>query len=425
MKIGRRFREALPPATHELLRAIGMLSRDMGYRAYLVGGIVRDLMLGRENADLDIAIEGNAERLAKTFARKTGSRMRAPTRFGTCKLESKAFGKLDVASTRGETYRAPGALPDVHPAGITDDLMRRDFALNAMALSLNPGSYGRLLDPLKGADDLRRCRLRILHEESFKDDPTRMLRGIRFRSRYGFDFDRATSRLFREGVAQAFLGRISGKRLFTELKLLCKEDQARAALMMLRQQRVLESVDSGLAWDQVKLKHARLLDRALREPAVAASDGFREQWMSYLAVFFLGAGRRRGERLTERLSLPGEVGRVCLWTAAGLGPALAKLKKLDRSEPYKVTRLLRDIPPEALVHVYIAGDRAVRNLVLDYLSDWRAVRPALTGDRVMELGVPRGPRVGKMLETLLRLRLSGKLKTRADEIEYVMSRTRS
>ena len=167
MRVGMEFRKALPPAKHELLRAIGRLSLDLGYRAYLVGGIVRDLMLGRENTDLDIAIEGDAERLARTFARKTGARMKAPTRFGTCKLDSKAFGKLDVASTRGETYRVSGALPDVYPAGITEDLRRRDFTVNSMALSITPGSYGRLLDPIRGAEDLKRGKLKVLARQGY------------------------------------------------------------------------------------------------------------------------------------------------------------------------------------------------------------------------------------------------------------------
>lgn len=412
----------MPPATHELLRAIGMLSRDSGYRAYLVGGIVRDLMLGRENVDLDIAIEGDAERLARTFARKTGSRMRSPTRFGTCKIESKAFGTLDIAATRSESYRASGALPDVIPERIAGDLNRRDFSINAMALSLNPGSYGRLLDPLKGSEDLAEGKLRVLHPGSFRDDPTRMLRGIRFAARYGFTFERGTSRLFSDAVSGGFLNRVSGKRVFTELKILCKEQEAAEALMMLRRRRLLEVIDPALGWDNMKLKHARLLGRALAAFDDAGPGRGLNEWQSWFAVLFAGIGRRKCDRLVKRLNLPGDLRRVCIWTASEIERTLARLGKLDTSRAYKVTRLLREVPPEGLVHLYLAGNRRERVLILKYISDWTHVRPALTGGQIVDLGVGEGPQVGRMLEAILKLKLSGRLHTRADEVDYVRRR---
>jgi tRNA nucleotidyltransferase (CCA-adding enzyme) len=422
MKIGQRFRKALPPATHELLRAIGTLSRDSGYRAYLVGGIVRDLMLGRENVDLDIAIEGDAERLARTFARKTGSRMRAPTRFGTCKIESKAFGTLDIAATRGESYKTSGALPDVAPEMISEDLERRDFSINAMALSLNPGSYGRLLDPLKGSRDVADGKIRVLHPASFSDDPTRLLRGIRFAARYGFTFERDTLRLFRDAVGGGYLNRISGKRVYTELKLLCKESEAARALMLLRRHRVLETIDPAFGWTNMKLKHARLLGKALATfDNTGPGDGL-DEWQTWFAVFFTGIGRRKCNRLLKRLNLPRDLRKVCVWAAAEIQRTLAKLERLDSTHAYKATRLLRSVTPEGLVHLYIAGSRRERILILKYVGDWVHVRPALTGGQIVDLGVAKGPRVGAMLEAILRLKLSGKIRTKADEVDYVKSR---
>jgi tRNA nucleotidyltransferase (CCA-adding enzyme) len=412
----------LPPSTHEVLRAIGTLSRESGYRAYLVGGIVRDLMLGRENVDLDVAIEGDAERLARSFAKKTGSRMRAPTRFGTCKIESKAYGTLDIAATRGESYRTSGALPDVVPERIVEDLGRRDFSINAMALSLNPGSYGRLLDPLNGSEDLAEGKLRVLHPGSFSDDPTRMLRGIRFAARYGFTFERDTLRLFRDAVGGGFLNRISGKRVFTELKILCKEQEAARALMLLRRHRLLEVVDPALGWDNLRLKHARLMGAALAAFDDAGAGAGLEEWQSWFAVFFAGIGRHKCDRLVKRFNLPKDLRTVCAWTAAEMERTLAKLRKLDASRAYKVTRLLRAVPPEGLVHLYLAGNRRERVLILKYIGDWMHMRPALTGGQLVDLGVAKGPQVGRMLETILRLKLSGKIHTRTDEVEYVRTR---
>jgi len=422
MKIGQTFRKTLPPATHELLRAIGMLSHDMGYRAYLVGGIVRDLMLGRESVDLDVAIEGDAEHLARTFARKTGARMRQPTRFGTCKLLSKAFGTLDIATTRSETYSVPGALPEVYSSGILEDLARRDFTINAMALSLSPGSYGRLLDPLGGEADLKRSSLRVIHAQSFRDDPTRMLRGIRFGARYGFTFERGTALLFREGVEGGFLKRVSGERVFTELKILCREPEPARVFDLLRRHRVLESVDAAFMLNLWKLKDSRRLERAIDVLDESAPTGFLEEWRAWFAVFFLGLDRRKCNRLIRYLNLPKELREICLWSALELKRTLSRLHGLDSSRGYRVTKLLGTVPAEGLVHLYAAGPRRERNLILTYLTDWMHIRPALTGGQIVDLGVARGPRVGRMLEAILRLKISGKLRTKADELDYVRRR---
>jgi tRNA nucleotidyltransferase (CCA-adding enzyme) len=230
--------------------------------------------------------------------------------------------------------------------------------------------------------------------------------------------------LFRDAVAGGFLNKVSGKRVYTEIKLLCKEEEAARALMLLRRHRLLESIDAALGWDNMKLKHARLLGKALATFDDARPGLGLDEWQAWFAVLFAGIGRKKCDRLVRRLNLPRELRRVCVWTAAGIGGTLVKLQNLDATQAYRVTRLLRSIPPEGLVHLYLAGRRRERVLILKYVGGWMDVRPALGGGQIVDLGVAKGPGVGNMLEAILKLKLSGKLQTRADEIEYVRTRTR-
>jgi tRNA nucleotidyltransferase (CCA-adding enzyme) len=250
------------------------------------------------------------------------------------------------------------------------------------------------------------------------------LRGIRFAARYGFTFERETSGLFRDAAIGGFLNKISGKRLYKELKILCGEQEAAKAFMLLRRHRLLETVDPALGWDNLKLKHARLLARALATFDDAGPGRRLDEWKAWFAVFFVAIGRRKCDRLFKHLNMPGDLRKVCAWTATELGRALKKLEKLGSSRAYGVTRLLREVPPEALVHLYLAGERRDRVLIINYVSDWMHVRPALTGGQIVDLGVPTGPKVGRMLEAILKLKLSGKLRTRADEVNYVRGRVK-
>ena len=183
--------------------------------AYLVGGTVRDLVVGREPADPDIVVVGSGHRLGKALAERTGGEVKATSQFGTASIMTPA-GAVDVAAARRETYREPGALPDVRASGMDDDLARRDFSVNAMAVSITPDTWGNLLDPQRGMSDCARRRLRVLHEHSFQDDPTRMLRAARFEVRLGFKLNVDTAEWLERDLA--YMDRVSGARVLGELR---------------------------------------------------------------------------------------------------------------------------------------------------------------------------------------------------------------
>ncbi len=408
-----------------MLRAIGVLARDMGQTAYLVGGMVRDLAIGRRNTDLDIVIEGDALGLAGVFARTTGSSVKGRTKFGTCKVESRAFGAIDLATARSESYRYPGALPDVKPSNLKADLARRDFTVNAMAICLDPRRYGRLLDPFGGFTDISGGRLRILHPASFVDDPTRILRGVRFAARFGFTFERKTLDLLRACLQAGCIGSVSGKRIYTELRLICMEEEALRALRLLAKHRIPESIDPALGWSAVRRLHMKRLASAIDRVDASAGEVFGERWLCWFAGLFVGLQRREAVRLADRLDLPGRVKQACLWVSTGLPRIQVKLSRLDADRAYDVVRLLRAVPPEGIVHLFAAAGPRQRGLIAAYLKTWRGVSPSLDGRRVMALGIERGPLVGRVLDRLLELRLQGKATSPDDEIAYVRRRARA
>jgi len=456
------FRRALSAEQDRVLRLVGELADARGFEAFLVGGIVRDIALGYPVTDLDVVVHGDAERVARALASETGGAFKSMTEFGTCKVATPTVGVIDFATARSETYAQPGALPQTAASDMVHDLARRDFSLNAMALDLGRGEYGRLLDPCGGAPDLRAGKLRVMHDRSFIDDPTRVLRGVRFAARYGFTFERRTARLLRECLAAGGLATISGKRIYRELGLICGEATAREGLQLLERAGILGALVGGRAQAAKRLAIWRRLPGAIRElggthdgggdlagsgqagadeagagwagAGQAAADNARahraamdnagtgpclDTALAWLATIFVGLGRKRARRLAGRFNLPKRAREACVWVSSDLDRAVRRLATLDRSEAYRTRLMLDDVPPEALILLYASCRKASRDLITAYLSEWRYVKPELTGGDIAALGVGQGPRVGRVLVALLRLKLEGKLADRAAEVAYV------
>ena len=227
----------VPRMLHSLLVQIGRIADQQDMKAYAVGGCVRDWMLGiRRTPDLDIAVEGNAIELAQALAEALrGTVAAVHEQFGTAtvrfQLPASSFKlQIDVAMCRKETYSKPAAYPRVTPGRLKDDLRRRDFTINAMAVALAPRAFGAFIDPFRGAQDLRRRRLRILHPRSFLDDPSRILRGIRFAQRFHLQWEAATQRALRQALAAGALGWLNAGRLARELDAMTEEPNPRACL---------------------------------------------------------------------------------------------------------------------------------------------------------------------------------------------------
>jgi tRNA nucleotidyltransferase (CCA-adding enzyme) len=373
--------------------------------AFLVGGAVRDLMLGRQTVDLDVAIEGDARAVARQLAERLGGQPKEHERFGTATVRAGDL-TVDLATTRRETYAEPGSLPDVQAAGLAEDLGRRDFTINAMAIDLNGSDVGRLEDPHGGRDDLDAGLIRVLHGESFIDDPTRLLRALRYESRFGFRMDDQTERLAREAAAGPGFSTVSGARVRDELLDLLREPEAPAAVARMRELGLDRSLDPALEADPDLVASTLLAcaetgaDRALAGLAAlvsSAPDQLRD-WVEDLHL-----GRQQADAVVR---------------AAAKGPQLASTLRNELA-PSALHAVLSCEPPEALAMALARG--APGDQVLRYLADLRGVRLEITGHDLLEAGVPESPELGRALEETLRRKLDGEVSGRDDELALALA----
>jgi tRNA nucleotidyltransferase (CCA-adding enzyme) len=346
---------------------------------YLVGGAVRDLLLGAAHVDVDLVVDGDAVDVARRLARATGHRLVVHGAFGTATV-----GAVDLASARAERYATPGALPDVRPASLTDDLARRDFSINAIAVSLAPSTFGDVTDPHGGVDDVRAGVVRVLHDASFRDDPTRILRAARYVARLAFRLDAPTAAQARAVAADGLVTTVGGSRLRDALLLLLAEDTAPAALELLSALGVLAAIAPHLAFDVAEL--ARL-------DALAAEAPDADRRIARLALLLRSLEPAERRRLADWLRLRRGDARTALKAAAATAAELPVL------------------PPEAAL---VVGGDAGRH----WLLEDRHVRLEVDGTVLAaELGLSSGPEVGRVLQALREAKRAGELPDRAAELE--------
>jgi tRNA nucleotidyltransferase (CCA-adding enzyme) len=375
--------------------------------AYLVGGAVRDLMLGTLSPDLDIAVEADAHAAARALAERLGGVVREHDRFATATVYVDTNLSIDVAQTRTERYPTPGSLPVVAPAPLSADLRRRDFTINAMAVALRGDELGHLHDPSGGRRDLDARLVRILHEQSFLDDPTRLLRAVRYEVRLGFRMDSETERLAREAVDIGAMRTISGARLRDALFLLLAEHDAPSALGRLHDLGVDRSLHRALHFDATEAASAAIgahevgADRVLAVLAMLVAHDPEElvPWLDSL-----GLDRDQRERVRR---------------AARDAPALVEgLRAVPELSPSAVYALLHDEPPEALALALALGVAPVP--ILEYGTRLRFVRLDITGNDLIAAGLEPGPELGRVLAETLRAKLDGDVAGRDDELRYAL-----
>jgi tRNA nucleotidyltransferase (CCA-adding enzyme) len=376
---------------------------------YLVGGAVRDVLMSEPNFDVDIAVEGDGIALGEVLAEALGGRVRPHDRFGTAIVVYEG-GRVDVATARTEFYDSPGALPTVEQASIRQDLYRRDFTVNAMAVSLKGEDFGRLVDYFGGKGDLEKGVVRVLHNLSFIDDPTRIFRAIRYENRYGFSMDAHTLGLARACVEMNLVGELSSARLRDELQALLSEERVGDSIRRLADLRIDRAIHSHLAADE---ESVRLIDELDRLRAAHAPE--TPAWRLRLAVL---ARRLRPDELYEwfeRLKLRRrDADRIA--DAVALGPRLPELLA-DVEEPAAVRALVEPHDPDGALHALALASEPVRSRLVRYFDDFRDVRLEISGGDLAALGLGESPRVGAILEELLRRKLNGELDGRDSEIE--------
>ncbi|HUA46365.1 MAG TPA: hypothetical protein VMA77_14140 [Solirubrobacteraceae bacterium] len=390
-----------PPELLERVRALPaarpLLSRLPSHPGvYLVGGSVRDLLLGGTPYDLDVVVEGDAA----TFAASLGGALTVHDRFGTSTVRLDGFD-YDIARSRRETYTHPGALPDVAPAALAEDLLRRDFTVNALAIALSGDGAGELHAASRGLEDLDARRLRVLHDQSFIDDPTRLFRLVRYASRLRFEIEPRTRALAGEAIAAGGLGTVSGPRIGAELRLLAREpDPARAFLAL-----------HGLGLDAALHPGFELADDApVRHALDLLPDDARPDRL-VLAVASRGVPLAELPALLDSLSFEAEDRDAIVATASraeGLATALAAA-----AAPSEIAAAAAGAPLEL---VALAGALGPERQAREWLEHLRHVRLAIDGRDLLAAGVPEGPAIGHGLRAALAAKLDRRVCGREQEL---------
>lgn len=413
-------KKALSPERLSLLRVIADQAAVMGMSLYIVGGFVRDLLLCRASQDFDLVVEGDAVALAYALQSKYGGQVTAHSRFRTAKWHlnsGPAAGgapttSLDLISARRESYAHPGALPRIQLGGIEDDISRRDFTINTLALRLDRDHFGELLDDLGGLDDLNRGVIRVLHAGSYRDDPTRILRAVRYEQRYGFQISTADRRYI--ASARNLLEKLSADRIRHELNWIMAEEKASVMLERLEEFGVLNAIHPALRWKAEV--HRLFLDYRDDSPPAAWGSipngthlplgvalGYL-LWLMHLTCHQIRA-------LDSRLHFPAAL-RDSLLEASDLRREVADLRD---AKPSRICSRLEGVPLLAVYAVFLAADAPDRSWLDSFGTSWRHIKPRTTGEELKGRGLAAGPAYQTILRALRDAWLDGEVSTLKEE----------
>jgi len=411
-----------------LLHIVVNEATQRGLPLYIVGGAVRDLMLGSVINDVDLTVEGDAGVLAESILKKYGGRVIFHSRFGTARwiLNEAAFKRMDVpvfqasvlpefldlASARSETYAHPGALPTVKKSTIGDDIRRRDFTINAMALRLDGGHFGELLDPLGGESDLGQGSIRALHLRSFVDDPTRMFRAVRYEGRYGFTIEGGTLGLMNDEARQV-LSQLSGERVRHELDLILEEHNPSVILHRLAELDLLKSIHPFLSFDQsAKVRLANIhLFRDLQRISPWNINRGNKSVLGWL-LWLMQSSHADIAALNLRLQFTADL-LGSLFAATSIHADISSFRDM---KPSQCVERLAPYPPDAIEAVYfVAQDEKTKAVFFNYLSRWRHVKPHTTGDALKARGLEPGPKYGEIIRRLRAAWLDGEVTSHEEE----------
>ncbi|MEA2603456.1 MAG: hypothetical protein QOF89_4448 [Acidobacteriota bacterium] len=419
-RIGKLMAKRLPPALTSRIEAIAAVSREQGVPVYLVGGFVRDLLLERENRDLDLLVEGDGLAFAEALAAALDGRVRVHRAFLTAVVIDTEGFHFDVATARSEFYRAPAALPEVQTSALRQDLFRRDFTINTLAIRLGPEPSPELIDYFGGRRDLKEKTLRALHSLSFIDDPTRILRAVRLELRLGFNISPETLHLAEVALAEGVFDRLSGSRLRDELILLL-DDPALAlrGLERLAELGVLRAIDPRIELEEAvsgRLREARAAHDWYRLEGIA--DPSVEAWRLLLMALTEDFAAADLVRLADRLLLAGEDRRLLIGFPQRLAAARSGLQ--GEMASHRLAEILEPLSGEELLLLMTDGDETLRLQLHRYLTRLRGLRLNVRGADLLAAGIPPGPRIGEALRATLRARLDDRI-GEDEELRYALA----
>ncbi|MFZ5799860.1 MAG: CCA tRNA nucleotidyltransferase [Candidatus Omnitrophota bacterium] len=411
----------LPPQQLRLIKSIGALASKHGFQVYLVGGIVRDLLLGRENLDLDIVVEGDGLGFARLLGAKLSSLTLFHHKFNTAALRLSDHSRIDIASCRKETYAHPGALPKVEPGTIEDDLKRRDFSINALAVCLNHERFGEMLDYCSGWEDLKKKRISVLHGSSFIDDPTRILRAVRFKERFNFSFSAHTLTLLKDALKADALSFVKPPRLWPEIVKLLKEDTVIRNILFIERLCKWRFLSPAVRIDAKTKKLLKAISREI-EWFNRCLPGRRklDVWLIYFFALLehLTGGQQR--LFCERFNLKaGDRKRI---ESIALFKRKKFLNAIEASHPScsSIYGVLQPLSYEAILFFKARTNSvgAKRNLAFFFKTS-NLKRLDVTGEDLKSMGFKSGRETGALLRRALCAKIDGEISGRQSQLDYL------
>jgi len=421
--VGSLIEERVASDVAEALRMVGDVADEAGFPVYLVGGIVRDLFLRVPNRDVDIVVESDGITFAGMLLKKAGGRMKTHQKFGTAVVMLPNGLKLDIATARLEYYESPAALPTVELSSIKKDLYRRDFTINTLAVRLNRKHYGELIDFFGGLRDIKEKTIRVLHSLSFVEDPTRVLRAVRFEQRFDFRLSKHTQNLIKSAVNMRLFHRLTGERIYTEIILLFSEAEPLKVLLRMKDLDLLKFIHPNLkATVEVELLFGGI-GEALTWFRLLYLDLKVEKWF----VYFLGLLDRikdpAAEEAMERLAVPARIRERIRHARSRCRDVLYVFYKEPALQPSQVYDLLKPLDTESILLIMAkARQEKAKKYISLYLTHLRSITVTLTGDDLRNHGIPPGPRYKQFLAELLNAKLDSKVRNRDEELAFLRDR---
>jgi tRNA nucleotidyltransferase (CCA-adding enzyme) len=418
-------KERLSPRILDMLQVIGEKAYQLGCNAYVVGGFVRDLFLYRTNEDLDIVIEGDGIAFAKKYAKFVNARIHSYEKFGTAVIIFPDGFKIDVASARMEYYKFPAALPTVEMSSIKLDLFRRDFTVNTLAIQLKPDKFGLLIDFFSAQKDIKEKSIRVLHNLSFVEDPTRVFRAIRFEQRFGFSIGKLTSGLIENAVKMNFFKRLSGRRVFAELRQILEEKNPLDAIKRLDEYNLLSVVHPSIELNNQMISLFNSVKKVLSWHDLLFLEEPYMRWAVYFLALTRHCDKETADEICIRIELAPryktilykerfEADRSMLW--------------MERDLPTKNSTIFKHLAVfriELILYMMAATKHeTVKRSISNYVTRLRYIDTSVTGKDLKKMGLEPGPIYREILQAVLDAKLDGQLKTRNDELDFVKAYVR-
>ncbi len=413
--------ERLEKETIDLLKSIGSAGDELGINVFVVGGFVRDLLLYRENDDIDIVVEGDGIAFARKFAAMKNGRCSAHRKFGTAVIILDNNIKIDVASARLEYYKFPAALPTVEMSSIKLDLFRRDFTINTLAVSLNTANFGILIDFFGAQRDLKDKVIRIIHNLSFVEDPTRVFRAIRFANRYDFTIGKLSSSLIKNAIKLDFFKNLSGLRVFSELKQILEEDNPIPAVETLKQYNLEKIIHPELVINEEIINTMESARKAMAWYDLLYFDENYLKWSIYFMIIIKKCTVNIIEKICHKLRISPKHKKLILKDRIRADKRLCILSKKNSISNSSLYSLLSVFKTEIILYMMAsAKDEETKKAISYFYTQLKDTKIHLKGQDIIGLGLKPGPMFRKIMQIVLNARLDGLVETKEDEIKFAI-----